>query len=105
MEEKLEQLKILLGISDATEDALLQTLLLIAERAIINRLYPFKTIGVVIPNEYILRQIEIAVYLYNRRGSEGQTSHNENGINRSYESAYIPDSMLKDIIPYVEVVK
>ncbi len=105
MEEKLNQLKILLEILDDSEDTLLQMLLSVAEKAIVRKLYPFKATDVVIPPEYDLRQIEIAVYLYNRRGSEGQTSHSENGINRNYESAYIPASMLKDIMPYVEVVK
>ena len=26
---------------------------------------------------------------------EGETAHNENGINRSYENASVPESMLK----------
>ena len=34
-------------------------------------------------------------------GSEGQTSHTENGITRQYESADVPASMLKTITPHV----
>lgn len=35
-----------------------------------------------------------------KMGAEGQTSHSENGINRSYEKASeYPESMLSEIIP------
>ena len=51
-----------------------------------------------------MKQIEIATYLYNKQGAEGETKHNENGVDRTYESASIPESMLSDISPVVQVV-
>ena len=34
-------------------------------------------------------------------GAEGETSHSENGISRSYESAYISSNIFSGIFPYV----
>jgi hypothetical protein len=47
--------------------------------------------------------VEIAAYLLNKRGAEGQTSHSENGISRGYESGSIPESMLSDVLPFVGI--
>ncbi len=104
--QKLCTLKILLGIDteDASEDKILSVYLRIAEQKVINRLYPFSTDVVFVPVQYTEKIIEIAQYLYLRRGSEGETSHVENGISRSYEDAGIPDSLLKDIVPMVGTV-
>ena len=49
-------------------------------------------------------QIEIATFLYNRLGAEGEISHSENGVSRNYENAHIPDSMLNTIIPLGVIV-
>ena len=54
-----------------------------------------------VPRRYGYLQCEIANYLLNRRGSEGQLVHTENGINRTYEKADVPESMLSEIIPHV----
>jgi hypothetical protein len=101
---KLEQLKSLLGISGTDEDAMLLTLLSISAQKILDRAYPYDSSVTEVPARYELKQIEIAVYLYNKRGAEGQTAHNENGINRTYESADVPESLMRGITPYVGVV-
>lgn len=105
---KLKELKSLLGYeaSDTSEDNLLNVYLQIAEQKVINRLYPFKpgSSEVVVPIKYSYKVVEIAQYLYLRRGSEGETSHSENGVSRAYESADVPKSMLDDIIPMVGAV-
>jgi hypothetical protein len=102
---KLEQLKSLLGISGTDEDALLLTLLSISAQKILDRVYPYDSTVTEVPNRYAMKQVEIAVYLYNKRGAEGQTSHSENGINRTYESADVPESLMRGITPYVGVFK
>ena len=94
--EKLEMLKCITGEQD---EAVLLTYLKLAGAAIINRAYPFNP-DKEVPSRYEVQQIDIAAYLLNKRGAEGETSHNENGINRSYESAGIPESMLKGIVPF-----
>lgn len=100
---KLNQLRLVVG-ADANDDALLLMYLTDAERAILNRLYPMDDTPHTVPVRYESRLIEIAAYLYNKRGAEGETSHDENGISRSYENGSIPTSMLSDIIPYGSVL-
>ena len=100
--EKLQLLKAMVGESD-TEEVLL-TYLNIAGRKIINRAYPFGTEETEVPTRYDFLQCEIAAYLLNKRGAEGQTSHSENGISRSYESADVPESLLGAVTPTVGVL-
>ena len=101
---KLTKLRLMVG-ANASEDDLLLMYLTDAERAILNHLYPMdEDVAHTLPTRYESRQVEIAAYLYNKRGAEGETSHNENGISRSYETGSIPDSMLSDIIPYGSVI-
>jgi hypothetical protein len=101
MEELLTKLKLYLGdsVTDADND-LLSLLLEVAGQKILDRLYPFDSTQLTVPERYKLKQIEIAQFLYNKRGAEGETAHNENGVNRTYEGADVPPSMLRGIIPY-----
>lgn len=105
MDVKLEQLKCLLGISGAEEDMLLSTLLVLAAQKILDRAYPYDPEVAEVPQRYAGKQLEIAVYLYNKRGAEGQTSHDENGIRRTYESADVPESLMRGITPFVGVIR
>ena len=100
--EKLQLLKAMVGESD-TEEVLL-TYLNIAGRKIINRAYPFGTDETDVPTRYDFLQCEIAAYMLNKRGAEGQTSHSENGISRSYESADVPESLLGAVTPFCGVM-
>ena len=100
--EKLTLLKAMVGESD-TEEVLL-AYLNIAGRKILNRAYPYGTEETEVPTRYDFLQCEIAAYLLNKRGAEGQTGHSENGISRSYESADVPESMLGAITPNVGVI-
>ena len=49
-------------------------------------------------------QARAAAYFLNKRGADGEVGHSENGINRSYEAADLPDSLLKEITPICGVV-
>lgn len=86
-----------------TDDAMLSAYIEDAGAAIINKCYPYRDDVTEVPAKYQNRQLEIAVYLVNKQGAEGQTEHNENGVNRTYESASVPASMLKDIVPFGKV--
>ena len=101
--EKLQLLKAMVGESD-TEEVLL-TYLNIAGRKILNRAYPYGTEETEVPSRYDFLQCEIAAYLLNKRGAEGQTSHSENGISRSYESADVPESLLGAVMPFCGVIR
>ena len=102
-EEKLTLLKAMVGESD-TEEVLL-AYLKIAGQKIINRAYPYDTEVTEVPKRYDFLHCEIAAYLLNKRGAEGQTGHSENGISRSYESADVPESLLGAVTPNVGVIK
>ena len=102
-EEKLTLLKAMVGESD-TEEVLLDYLK-IAGQKIINRAYPYDTDVTEVPKRYDFLHCEIAAYLLNKRGAEGQTGHSENGISRSYESADVPESLLGAVTPNVGVIK
>lgn len=103
--DKLSTLKVLLGVTDTSEDQLLLTFLSLAEEKILERLYPYDGEKKELPQRYNGKQLEIAVYLYNKQGAEGQTAHSENGISRTYESADVPESMLRGIAPFVGGIK
>ena len=102
-EEKLQLLKAMVGESDNEE--VLLTYLKIAGQKIINRAYPYGTDETEVPPRYAFLQCEIAAYLLNKRGAEGQTSHSENGISRSYESADVPESLIGAVTPMVGVIR
>lgn len=102
LEEKLTMLKAMVGGSDT--DEVLSAYLNIAGWKIITRAYPYGSDVAEVPTKYETLQCEIAAYLLNKRGAEGQTAHSENGISRSYENADIPASMLSVITPHVGVI-
>ena len=90
--------------TDGWSDDVLNAYLAIAGGKIINRAYPYDNTVTEVPTRYGYLQCEIAAYLLNKRGAEGEVSHSENGISRTYESADVPDSMLSDVIPMCGVI-
>ena len=90
--------------SEATGDDTLLAYLRLAGTKVINRAYPFKHDVKEVPDKYAMNQIEIAVYLLNKRGAEGESAHNENGINRTYEDADVPYSIMSKITPFVKIL-
>lgn len=50
-----------------------------------------------LPDALVSSQFELAVALYNRNGDEGESSHSEGGVNRSYVSV---DEILKHVKNY-----
>jgi hypothetical protein len=105
--EKLSLLRAMVGTPNTDEnwsDDVLISYLTIAGRKIINRAYPYDDEITEVPRRYGYLQCEIACYLLNKRGAEGQTAHSENGVSRSYESADVPESMLSEVIPFCKVI-
>lgn len=88
------------------EYSTLSTYLDLAGEAILNRCYPYADDGteLTVPRKYHALQIKIAATMLNKRGAESEIQHNENGINRIYGSADIPDDMLSEIVPFVGVI-
>lgn len=101
-EEKLAALKAMVGSSDY--DEVLSAYLKLAGGKIIAKAFPYQNDVTEVPTQYSYLQVEIAAYMLNKRGAEGQISHTENGVSRSYENGDVPPSMLKVVIPYCGVV-
>ena len=102
--EKLAELRVLCGLtSTQLADNSLTYYLEMAQGVIMRRLYPFVTddfTALEFPPKYDLLQVQIANELVAKIGSEGETSHNENGVNRSYGDAFVSKGLLKQITPY-----
>lgn len=102
-EEKLAALKAMVGSSDY--DEVLSAYLKLAGGKIIAKAFPYQNDVTEVPTQYSYLQVEIAAYMLNKRGAEGETVHTENGISRTYENADVPTSMLKAITPYCGIVR
>lgn len=91
--EKLTVLKSRLDSGDTTSDDTAMSYLKSAEKAVINIAFPFGNGTEVMPEKYDYEQIEIALYMLNKRGAEGETLHIEEGTHRTFEAADIPRSL------------
>ena len=98
-EEKLMVLKTKVDASDVSDDVL-SAYLISAGHAILNRKYPFGwDEEQTVPHQFDMLQCDIAAYLMNKSGADGQIIHNENGVLRHYENGGIPESMLSQVTP------
>ena len=105
--EKLALCRVMVEQPEEAEgwsDEILTKYLTVAGQKILNRAYPYDDTVEEVPRRYGVLQCEIAAYLLNKRGAEGEVSHSENGISRTYENADVPESMLRDVIPHCGLV-
>lgn len=91
--EKLAILRQMLDSGDTTSDAIANAYLEAAKKAVINIAYPFGAGTETMPEKYDYEQIEIALYMLNKRGAEGESIHVEGGTHRHFETADIPVSL------------
>lgn len=99
--EKKEMVK---AMTEETNDSTVSAYLGIAGNKICRKAYPFDPTVTEVPEQYHFLQVEIAVYLLNKRGAEGEAAHSENGISRTYENGDVPLSMLRQIVPMCGVL-
>lgn len=99
---QLERLK--KRIPEEVNDDVLEDFLESAKAVILSRRFPFGEQPTEIESKYKDLQIRIAVEMYNKIGVEGQTSHSENGVSRSYSSANVSEELLREITPKVGVL-
>jgi len=97
---EVEKLEMLRQMSGETDNNVLSTYLSVAGNKVCRKAYPFDPTVTTVPDQYAITQVEIALYLLNKRGAEGETAHNENGVNRSYEDGDVPPSLMRTIIPF-----
>lgn len=86
---QLEKLKLKLGSVDAS-DELLDLFLSDAEEFILETTHLAE-----LPERLLSSQVDLAIIAYNKQGIEGQSSHSEGGISRTFEG--IPDSIMRKI--------
>lgn len=105
-EEKISALRKMTDdpTGEYVSDEVLLLYLTAAGSSIIAKAYPYQDDITEVPLKYVPVQLEIAAYLVNKRGAEGETAHSENGISRSYEGAEAPASMLRGITPMCGVM-
>ena len=99
---QLERLK--LRLTENTSDEELEDLLESAKAVILSRRFPFGEVPDEIENRYKDLQIRIAVEMFSKIGAEGQISHSENGISRTFASASVSEDLLREITPKGGVV-
>lgn len=93
--QKIEMMQTLVNDEEAT-DTLCAVYLADAGDAILRRRYPFgRPDDACVESQYDLLQVKLAVRYFLRRGGEGETSHNENGINRTYGSVNDEDLLME----------
>ena len=89
---QLEKMKTKLGISliDVSQDELLNLYLEDVKLDILELTHLSE-----VPEKLLDTQVDIAIIAYNKQGIEGQTTHSEGGISRTFGD--VPDSIMKKI--------
>ena len=93
-EEKLNRISIMLGNDDDCDLEVVAVYLDLAKEKILNKRYPFGTDNTDVDSAYENLQLELTISLYNQRGGEGQNSHSENGVSRTWRT---PSEILEEI--------
>ena len=81
----------------------ISTYLTLASQRIFDWVYPFGGAPDVLPSQYDIIQCELAERMIARRGGEGEISHSENGIDRTYATVDDED-ILRRLTPYIGVI-
>nr|DAH70948.1 MAG TPA: hypothetical protein [Caudoviricetes sp.] len=100
--DNLERMKLRTGESNI---AVLRDCLDSARAAIMARRYPYGEWPDELESRYLDLQYRIAIDLYNKTGAEGQLGHTENSISRTWESSWISEQLLQEVVPVAQVVK
>lgn len=87
----------------AVTTAMIESYLALAADRILNRVWPFGGAPAEWPTQYDMVQVQLTVRMIARRGGEGEISHSENGVSRTYKSVDDED-ILGQLTPYVGVV-
>lgn len=106
MQTALDILKIMIDDSSVSDDVL-NVYLSLAGSKILNKMYPYGIPEDVtdVPECYKMTQAQIACFLYNKIGAEGEVIHAENGVSRQYGAADIPNDMIKEVVPKIGVIE
>lgn len=104
--EKLAQLKSLLNITDTALDSQLTVYLEFCKNEILSWIYSGQTPEDVVdvPAQYEITQVAACVIGYGISGVEGETSHSENSINRTFKYEDMVSYIRSHVTAYAKVV-
>lgn len=98
-----EKIAMLKTMQEEQDEGVLSTYLYLAGRKIILRAFGNGVEVTEVPAVYDSVQLEIAVYMLNKRGADYEQSHGENGVSRVWGESDVPESLLACITPYGRV--
>lgn len=87
-----EKIAMVKKLCDETDEGVISAYLFMAGKQVISLCCPKES---EVPERWDALHIDATVYKLNKRGAEGQVTHNENGVSRAYENADLPASMLR----------
>jgi hypothetical protein len=105
--DKLNRVKLLLGVTTDEEDTLLSGYLDLAKELIISHMCSVMTPSIPmldVPSKYDGVQIMAVIAGYNLIGAEGEVIHNENGIHRHFEYSDMLKYVEGHVLPYARIV-
>lgn len=101
-EQKIQMVQALITDVSVSE-ADVESYLALAADWIVQKVWPFGGSPETLPAQYDMIQVQKAVRLIARKGGEGEISHSENGISRTYGS--VDDEDLANLlVPNVGVI-
>lgn len=100
-----EKLNLVGMMTDETSESVLSAYLSLAKMVILEKAFPFGNYPEDLPDQYDAVHVEIAAYMINKRGAEGEIVHLENGVSRHWEDAGVAPSLLRRITPYAVPIK
>lgn len=102
--EKIAMVKNLVENDSAATDEIVTVYLNLAYGTMLEQLYPLhpEKTEEDIPARYDTIQCELAARYFLRRGAQGETNHEENGVNRTYGSVNDED-ILQRLTPFAKV--
>ena len=101
-EQKVQMVQALITDVSVSESDVESYLAIAADR-ILNRVWPFGGAPTAWPSQYDLVQVQLTVRMIARIGGEGEISHSENGVSRTYGTVDDED-ILQQLVPFVGVV-
>lgn len=105
--DKLNRVKLLLGVTTDEEDTLISGYLDLARELIIDHMCSVNTPAIPmldVPSKYDGVQIMAVIAGYNLIGAEGEVIHNENGIHRHFEYSDMLKYVEGHVLPYARIV-
>lgn len=106
-EEKLVMVQTLLGVADSetAEIERIEVYLTAAEKEILTWRYSLSgNQPTEFPEEFDMVQVWAVVYGYSQAGAEGQSTHSENGVSRTFNYADMNQYIHRNVRPLVGVL-